>query len=75
MQAISRRQFGAVTVAGIAALVGLAGCTDAGGSAGSAGSTGTASSTASSDTLRVGVRADIVGFGYLNEKTGKYYGL
>ncbi|MDM8302829.1 transporter substrate-binding domain-containing protein [Collinsella tanakaei] len=72
MQAISRRQFGAVTVAGIAALVGLAGCTDAGGSA---GRTGTASSAASSDTLRVGVRADIVGFGYLNEKTGKYYGL
>ena len=72
MRAISRRQFGAVTVAGIAALVGLAGCTDAGGSA---GSTGTASSAASSDTLRVGVRADIVGFGYLNEKTGKYYGL
>ena len=72
MQAISRRQFGAVTVAGIAALVGLAGCTDAGGSA---GSTGSASSAASSDTLRVGVRADIVGFGYLNEKTGKYYGL
>lgn len=72
MQAISRRQFGAVAVAGIAALVGLAGCTDAGGSA---GSTGSASSTASSDTLRVGVRADIVGFGYLNEKTCKYYGL
>ena len=72
MQAISRRQFGAVTVAGIAALVGLAGCTDAGGSA---GRTGTASSAASSDTFRVGVRADIVGFGYLNEKTGKYYGL
>ncbi len=72
MQAISRRQFGAVAFAGIAALVGLAGCTDAGGSA---GSTGTASSAASSDTFRVGVRADIVGFGYLNEKAGKYYGL
>ncbi|OZG61961.1 amino acid ABC transporter substrate-binding protein [Bifidobacterium lemurum] len=26
-------------------------------------------------TLKVGVRADIIGFGYLNEKTGKYYGL
>lgn len=26
-------------------------------------------------TLKVGVRADIVGFGHLNEKTGKYYGL
>ncbi len=28
-----------------------------------------------SGTLRVGVRADIQGFGYLNEQTGKYYGL
>ncbi len=28
-----------------------------------------------SDTLRVGVRADIVNFGYLNEQTGKYYGM
>lgn len=28
-----------------------------------------------SGTLRVGVRADVVGFGYLNEETGKYYGL
>lgn len=27
------------------------------------------------DTLKVGVRADIVGFSHLNEKTGKYYGL
>lgn len=26
-------------------------------------------------TLTVGVRADIMNFGYLNEKTGKYYGL
>ena len=26
-------------------------------------------------TLRVGVRSDVVGFGYLNENTGKYYGL
>ena len=75
MQAISRRQFGAVAVAGIAALAGLSGCTDAGSSTGSTGSAVTASSAASSDTLRVGVRADIVGFGYLNEKTGKYYGL
>ncbi len=28
-----------------------------------------------SGTLKVGVRADIQGFGYLNEQTGKYYGL
>ncbi|HJA12284.1 MAG TPA: transporter substrate-binding domain-containing protein [Candidatus Mediterraneibacter merdipullorum] len=29
----------------------------------------------SSGTLRVGVRDDIMNFGYLNETTGKYYGL
>lgn len=28
-----------------------------------------------SGTLKVGVRADVYGFGYLNEETGKYYGL
>ena len=28
-----------------------------------------------SGTLRAGVRADVVGFGYLNEGTGNYYGL
>lgn len=28
-----------------------------------------------SGTLKVGVRADVQGFGYLNEQTGKYYGL
>ncbi|HIW83385.1 MAG TPA: transporter substrate-binding domain-containing protein [Candidatus Dorea gallistercoris] len=33
------------------------------------------SGAASSGTLTVGVRSDIVDFGYLNEKTGKYYGL
>ena len=27
------------------------------------------------NTLKVGVRSDIVNFGYLNEQTGKYYGL
>lgn len=27
------------------------------------------------ETLRAGVRADVVGFGYLNEETGSYYGL
>lgn len=29
----------------------------------------------SGDTLRVGVRSDIMGFSHLNEKTGKYYGV
>lgn len=48
------------------ALAGLAGC------AGPGDDKGTASS---GETLRVGVRSDVVGFGYLNEGTGKYYGL
>lgn len=48
------------------ALAGLAGC------AGPGDDKGTASS---GETLRVGVRRDVVGFGYLNEGTGKYYGL
>ena len=33
------------------------------------------SACASGDTLRVGVRDDIMNFGYLNKTTGKYYGL
>ena len=31
--------------------------------------------TGAGGTLTVGVRDDIINFGYLNEKTGKYYGL
>ena len=49
-------------VLGACSLIGLSGC-------------GSASSPTGSDTLRVGVRADIVNFGYLNEQTGKYYGM
>ena len=45
------------------ALMMLGGCGIATGSAGNKG------------TLKVGVRADIIGFGYLNEKTKKYYGM
>ena len=61
------RAFAAIVllVAFIAAAVGLAGlsgCT-------------AADSQQEGDTLRVGVRSDIVNFGYLNERTGKYYGL
>lgn len=48
------------------ALAGLAGC------AGAAADKGGASG---GETLRVGVRSDVVGFGYLDEGTGKYYGL
>ena len=48
------------------ALAGLAGCASA------SDDKGTASN---GETLRVGVRSDVVGFGYLNDDTGKYYGL
>ena len=73
MHVITRRQFGALALGTVAcALAGLTGCTDSGTAAGSSATT-----TARSDgnTLRVGVRSDIVGFGYLNDRTGKYYGL
>lgn len=55
-----------VTLLLACALAGLAGC--GGEDAGSKPSSG-------NGTLRVGVRSDVVGFGYLNENTGKYYGL
>ncbi len=51
-----------IAVLSACALVGLSGCQSA-------------SSPTGSGTLRVGVRADIVNFGYLNEQTGKYYGM
>ncbi|RDB63874.1 amino acid ABC transporter substrate-binding protein [Gordonibacter sp. 28C] len=47
------------------ALAGLAGC----------GGDGGKEAAGNGKTLRVGVRSDVVGFGYLNEDTGKYYGL
>ena len=40
-----------------------------------AGCMGGGEESAGPGTLRVGVRSDVVGFGYLNENTGKYYGL
>lgn len=46
------------------ALAGFAGCGGA-----------EKSEAANGETLRVGVRSDVVGFGYLNENTDKYYGL
>lgn len=46
-------------------MVGLVGC----------GSESKGGESLGSGTLRVGVRSDIVGFGYLNEETGKHYGL
>ncbi|WP_232050823.1 transporter substrate-binding domain-containing protein [Arabiibacter massiliensis] len=48
-------------------LVGFAGCSGPGG--------GGDASPSGEGTLRVGVRSDVVGFGYLNEETGKHYGL
>lgn len=61
-------------------LTALAGCTDKaagtnGASTGSAGSGSTTAPAPSGDCIRAGVRADVVGFGYLNEDTGNYYGL
>ena len=74
MQDISRRGFIGLALSGAVCLTGgLAGCT--GGAPAGSGSSAQATVSASSDTLRVGVRADIVGFGYLNDQTGKYYGL
>lgn len=76
MQDITRRGFLGLALSGAAVAAGaLAGCTPKAVQTGSAGSAGKAAPASSSDTLRVGVRADIVGFGYLNERTGKYYGL
>lgn len=40
-----------------------------------AAASGCSKTAASSGTLRVGVRDDIMNFSYLNETTGKYYGL
>lgn len=71
MHQISRRRFGAVALGSLAcALAGVAGCTGGGAAAGSA-----PAGTSSSGALRIGVRSDIVGFGYLNDHTRKYYGL
>ena len=73
MHVITRRQFGALALGTVAcALAGLTGCTDSGTAAGSSATT---TSRSNGNTLRIGVRSDIVGFGYLNDRTGKYYGL
>ena len=75
---ISRRGFGALALS-LAALplgAGLAGCTGTGTASGSAaGSSAKSSAKVGEGALTVGVRADVMGFGYLNEKTKKYYGL
>lgn len=66
MQALNltRRSFGALMLGALPASLLMAGCTD-----------GAAGAITGSGTLRAGVRADVVGFGYLNEGTGNYYGM
>lgn len=69
----TRREFGklACSCAALPLTTLLGGCT--GGTA--AGSGSAAAAAPSSGALRAGVRADVMGFGYLNEHTGNYYGL
>lgn len=66
MQALNltRRSFGALMLGALPASLLMAGCTD-----------GAVGAITGSGTLRAGVRADVVGFGYLNEGTGNYYGM
>ncbi len=70
----TRREFGklACSCAALPLAALLGGCT--GGATAGSGSTAAAAAP-SSGALRAGVRADVMGFGYLNEHTGNYYGL
>ena len=65
MQALNltRRSFGALMLGALPASMLLAGCDNPVAQMGSKGA------------LRAGVRADVMGFGYLNEDTGNYYGM
>ncbi len=51
----------------LGAVIGLGGCSENG--------TANTSTPTGTNTLRVGVRANVTGFGYLNENTGRYSGL
>lgn len=66
MQALNltRRSFGALMLGALPASLLMTGCSD-----------DAVSAVTGSGTLRAGVRADVVGFGYLNEGTGNYYGM
>lgn len=66
MQALNltRRSFGALMLGVLPTSLLIAGCSD-----------NAVSTITGSGTLRAGVRADVVGFGYLNEGTGNYYGM
>ena len=61
---LTRRSFGALMLGALPASLLMAGCSD-----------GAVGAITGSGTLRAGVRADVVGFGYLNEGTGNYYGM
>lgn len=61
---LTRRSFGALMLGALPASLLMAGCSD-----------DAVSAITGSGTLRAGVRADVVGFGYLNEGTGNYYGM
>lgn len=74
---VSRRTLCALALSALP-IAALGGC--AGQGAPASGSTGSSSPRAASTstangTLRAGVRADVIGFGYLNETTDNYYGL
>ena len=60
---LTRRSLGALRLGALPASMLVTGCDNPVAEMGSKG------------TLRAGVRADVVGFGYLNEETGNYYGL
>lgn len=74
---VSRRTLCALALSALP-IAALGGCTGQGAPA--SGSTGSvspraASTSTANGTLRAGVRADVIGFGYLNETTDNYYGL
>ncbi len=60
---VTRRWFGALAIASLFGAGALAGCDEGIVVPGGKG------------TIRAGVRADVMNFGYLNESTGNYYGL
>ena len=63
---LTRRSLGTLALAALPTCLFATGCD---------GAPAAVAGALSGGTLRAGVRADIVGFGYLNEDTGNYYGL
>ena len=70
---VTRRELAALALAlaALPAAGALGGCDEVGEQVGDALAPG----AHAGETLRAGVRADVMGFGYLNERTGSYYGL